>query len=97
MSRILLLLVLIMLVPGCYHTRVLVNNPDPATEYQSEVTTSYFWGLVQNNPVAKDCLSNRIDEVRVSTNFGYLLVSVATLGIVVPMQVEWRCAKDCPR
>ena len=96
--RVLLLAIMLGLsLPGCYHSRILVKQPDPATEYESRVVTSYFWGLVQENSVAEDCPDNRLDEVRVSTNFGYLLLSVVSLGIVVPMKVEWKCAKDCPR
>ena len=37
--------------------------------------------------------SNGLDEVRISTNLGYPFVSVATLGIWVPLDVEWRCAR----
>jgi hypothetical protein len=31
-------------------------------------------------------------EVRVSTNFGFALITVATLGIWAPATVEWSCA-----
>ena len=37
--------------------------------------------------------SNGLDEARISTNLGYLILSVATLGIWVPLDVEWRCAR----
>ena len=81
--------------PGCYHYRVTVPETDPVTEYESKTMHTFFWGLV-NDPekqAAYDCVSNSIDEVRVSTNYGYALITVVTLGIWVPMDVEWRCGK----
>jgi hypothetical protein len=33
--------------------------------------------------------------VRVKTNLGFALVTVATLGIWCPVQVEWKCGKPC--
>ena len=81
---------------GCYHYRVTVPDTDPATEYESKTMHTFFWGLI-NDPekqVADDCVSNSIDEVRVSTNYGYALITVITLGIWTPMDVEWRCGKE---
>lgn len=79
---------------GCYHYRVVVPGPDPATDYERRTVHALFWGLLQEDTPATDCLSNALDEVRVTTNLGYLAVSVASLGIWVPMQVSWRCAKE---
>ena len=79
---------------GCYHYRVVVPEPDPATDYEQATVHALFWGLLQRDVAADDCISNAMDEVRVTTNLGYLAVSVATLGIWVPMQVQWRCAKE---
>jgi hypothetical protein len=79
---------------GCYHFRVTAPNPTPATDYEKRTLYSFAWGLVQQNVPAQDCASNALDEVRVTTNFGYVLISVVTLGIVVPVDVEWRCAKE---
>lgn len=83
---------------GCYHFRVMAPNPDPVTEYKSETMHSLFWGLIQSKPLRPaNCeSSNGIDELHVSTNFGYALITVATLGIWCPMKVEWRCSKPCP-
>lgn len=84
------------LVSGCYHYRITVPDSDPATDYESRTMHTFFWGLL-NDPekqVAEDCRSNSIDEVRVSTNFGYALVTVVTLGIWAPIDVEWRCGKE---
>ncbi len=80
---------------GCYHYHVTAPKPDPATDYEHRTVHSYFWGLIQSDNVrAEDCLSNALDEVHITTNFGYSVLSVATLGIWVPLDVEWRCAKE---
>lgn len=91
-------LVILLILPflsGCYHYRVTAPDPDPATEYESRVAHSLFWGLVQSRDIsADDCLSNALDEVHMTTNLGYSVISVATLGIWMPMNVQWRCAKE---
>ncbi len=78
---------------GCYHYRVVVPQPNPATEYEHRTMHAFLWGLVQQDMPADDCLANTLDEVRVTTNLGYALISVVTLGIWVPLDVEWRCAR----
>lgn len=98
MIKVRLLIPVVLLViatHGCYHYRVIATE-SAATEYEKRTVYSLFWGLAQENIPASDCLSGGINEVRVSTNFGYALVSVATLGIVVPLDMEWRCAKEAP-
>jgi hypothetical protein len=85
---------------SCYQYRVLNTTNDPATEYQKKVLWSSFWGLV-NKPrdfVVPNCTnSNALDEVQFQTNFGYALITVATLGILSPVQVRWKCHKPCQR
>jgi len=80
---------------GCYHTRLAVKG-EPATDVQKVTTHALFWGLVQENVTAANCRDGGIQQVRISTNFGYLVLSVATLGIWVPLDVEWQCAKASP-
>jgi hypothetical protein len=82
---------------GCSTTTVSVPHPDPVTEYRERNTTAhtFFWGLVQDpqTVVATNCESNSLDNVRVSTNYGYALVTVLSLGIWSPLEVNWRCAE----
>lgn len=91
-----LLVIVFFSTESCYHFRVLTTESDPATEYQSKVIYSYFWGLV-NNPkdfVVPNCNNkNALDEVRVTTNLGYSILNVVSLGIFCPMEVKWRCHK----
>ena len=85
---------------GCYHTRVLTSHNDPSTQYQKVTVNTFFWGLVQRNIIATDCDAlqlKSLDEVRVTTNYGYALITVLTLGIWCPVQLEWKCPKPCPR
>ena len=85
---------------GCYHSRILTSHNDPSTNYTKKTVNSFFWGLVQHDVIATDCDAMKlksIDEVRVSTNLGYALITVFTLGIWCPMQIEWKCPKPCPR
>jgi hypothetical protein len=91
----LLFLIILPLAAGCYHYRVIAPDPEPATEYEKRTVHSLFWGLMQARDIsADDCLSNTLDEVRVTTNLGYSIVSVTTLGIWMPMDMRWRCAKE---
>jgi hypothetical protein len=90
-----LIFLMLFFLNGCYHYRVVAPDPEPATEYENRVVNSLFWGLMQAKDIsADDCLSNALDEVRVTTNLVYSVVSVATLGIWMPMNVQWRCAKE---
>ncbi len=82
---------------ACYHFAVAVENPSPATEYEGRTVHALLWGAFQTRTSATNCESNALDEVRVNSNFGYLAVSVLSLGIYVPLEVEWRCAKEPPR
>ena len=91
-------LLLVAFTQGCYHYRVTTPTPDPATEYEKRTSHGLLWGLVKDDQPARDCeKSKALDEVRVSTNFGYALATVLSLGIWSPLDVEWRCAKPKPR
>ncbi len=92
----LFLLVALLGAPACYHYRVQAPQPNPATEAQKETRWAFFWGLVQDKEWRADLCqpSNALDEVKVSTNLGYAMLTVVTLGIVSPMNLEYRCAKQ---
>jgi hypothetical protein len=85
---------------SCYQYRVLNTQRDPGTEYQKKVLWSYAWGLVNKpqNFIVPNCDSaSALDEVVFRTNIGYSLIQVVSLGIVAPVQVQWKCHKPCPR
>ena len=81
---------------GCYHVRVIVPQPDPGTEYKKKTVQNLAWGMLpkKKDIPATNCLgSTRLDEVRASSNLGYNLLTVGTLGFWSPAQIEWRCTK----
>ena len=91
---------------GCYSYHVYQvgglggreGGNQPSTEWKHKTLHAFAWGQVrQDLPVDNCALGNGqrigIEEVTVRTNFGYLLASVATVGLWVPLKVSWRCAK----
>ncbi len=92
-----LLLVLLGHLGGCATHRLVVDEPNPATGYEDATLTAYFWGTIEREEVAENCLDHALDEVRVRTNPAYALVTVITLGIVVPVEVQWKCRKLPPQ
>ncbi|MDJ1500754.1 hypothetical protein [Xanthocytophaga agilis] len=103
--RIALCVLLCYSLQSCYHYRIASAHYDPATTYHHKTVHSFFWGAVQKRTngidvVATNCDSlniHSLDEVRVTTSFGYSLITVASLGIWSPVKIEWKCAKPCPR
>jgi hypothetical protein len=89
-------LALSVLLTGCYHYRVTAPEVADLSDHPvSETKWAIAWGLVQED--ASDtscvCMNNGIKEITASTNLGYTLLSVVTLGVVVPMDVEYVCGK----
>ncbi|RKH65687.1 hypothetical protein [Corallococcus llansteffanensis] len=86
------------LTSACAHYRVQApgHAGAPATEPEGEVLWSLAWGLVQEQPRVDNCQDQALAEVTQSTNLGFALISVVTLGIAMPQRVEWRCAKAQP-
>lgn len=89
---------------SCYHCRVSSTKSDPATNYSKKRADSFFWGLYQKRNTGVDVVTANCDtidtkmaEVRVSTNYAYALITVVSLGIWCPVQVQWKCAKPCAR
>lgn len=91
---------------GCYHFHVYQiggaegreQGNQPATEWQDSTLHGFFWGLLRQDLPIDNChLANGqrigIEEMRVDTNLLYVFASALTLGIWVPVDVGWRCAK----
>lgn len=81
---------------ACYHYRLSPPDPSPETEWRGRTVHSLFWGLVQQNVEADNCLDDVIDQVRVTTNVGFALLTIGTLGFWAPVRMEWRCASIEP-
>ena len=81
-----------LLLSACAYHRVVVANPDPGSEMKQADSTAFGWGAAQRRTVA-DCPTNLIDEVRFRQSFFESLVTVVTLGLVAPAQVQYACRK----
>jgi hypothetical protein len=94
-KRILPALALAWSLTGCYHYRLTPQNVTPATRMPKQTVHALAWGLVQTNLDDKGvCMGNGVTDVVVTTNLGFMLIGVVTLGIWVPSQVEYACAAD---
>ncbi|HEX6765910.1 MAG TPA: hypothetical protein VF103_10545 [Polyangiaceae bacterium] len=89
-----LLLMTALAASGCYHYRVTPANSVPADDGHSTTQHAIAWGLVQPRAEAPNCQGNGAAEFTAHTNFGFVLLSVVTLGFWVPVTVEWKCSKD---
>lgn len=96
-------LLLLVYSGGCYHYRIATPEENPATEWKPpkrKVVHALAWGLL-NKPqsaVASGCeTTNSLDQVRITTNLGYTIITVLTLGFWSPLEVEWRCSKEQQR
>ena len=82
---------------GCYHYRVSGEEVPVGSEAKQSTLWSSLWGTRQQNiDTGQTCLNNPTAEVTMSSNFGYALLTVLSLGFVAPIDVEWKCAKDRP-
>lgn len=81
------------LVSGCVTHQLIVANPNPTDDQPAAVDSNGFgFGIVQRRNVA-DCDTNLLDEVRVRQTLAQALATVLTLGLWMPTQIEYRCAK----
>lgn len=91
---------------GCYYYHAYqVGGPEgreqgnqPATEWQSRTLHALLWGAIRQDLAIDNCqladgTRQGIEEVRVGTNLAYVFAAALTLGIWVPIEVSWRCAK----
>jgi hypothetical protein len=67
----------------------------PGTEWSHKTLHAFLWGAVRQDLPINNCqLANGqrvgMEEIKVETNLGYLLVSSFSLGIWVPLDVSWR-------
>ncbi|MES2444673.1 MAG: hypothetical protein V4574_17750 [Pseudomonadota bacterium] len=92
MRRILSAVFAVSLLTGCATHRLVAAHPNPYGEPHRVSSVAFGWGALQKRTVT-ECDNSLLDEVRVKQNFGQSLVTVVTLGIVMPTTVEYICAK----
>jgi hypothetical protein len=90
-----------MMLSSCYTYR-LATHAQPATDtYEKPIrANSYLWGLlnkpqVLQTPNCDKLGANGVAEVTVKTNFGFALITIATLGIYCPLHIYYKCGKPC--
>lgn len=92
----LILIILLLILTGCANIRVVAQYdsdlPSPIVVQQ----TSYLWGLVQPKDLLTGEACPSICIVNVKSNFGTVFISAITLGIVVPIRMEYFCCPDEP-
>lgn len=96
-----LLITALFYLSSCYTYRI-STQAQPGTEISKTTTAhAFFWGLLQSpkdgikTPNCDSLNINGMSLVKVKTNLGFALITVATLGIWCPVQVEWKCGKPC--
>lgn len=83
---------------GCYEYRANAPGVTPVTDHVKqggEVILSVAWGLAKQVPKI-DCNGQPLAEVTVRNNLGFTLITIATLGLVSPKKIEWKCAPPRP-
>ncbi len=65
-------------------------------EYE-KTTCSYIWGLLQPKDIDANCCDTcAINQVEVVNQFDHTLVTIVTLGIVIPQKIKWCCQPENP-
>jgi hypothetical protein len=82
---------------SCVHYTITTTENNPADiAFKKKVVKALWWGKI-NVPqrLVDSCGDAGLDEVKISSNFGYTLLHLVTLGIVHKVKVEWKCHKAC--
>lgn len=100
--RPLLFVLTLTTLAGCYSHRVSVigtdpgGTPPPATDYEGTIAWSFLWGVAEKVPIPSNCQGQPLTEVKASSNLAFDLLTVVTLGAVVPVRLDWLCARPTP-
>jgi Bor protein len=90
----------VLLAAGCYRYRVVASGEagaNPSTFPKTETLHSFLWGLIQDQSLTSVCEPDEaLSSVRATTNLGFALITVVTLGIYAPARVEYQCANQAP-
>ena len=57
-----------------------------------KVVWAFAWGLVVEHPQLGRCSDRPLTYVTARSNVGFTLLTVATLGLVAPIKLEWGCS-----
>ncbi len=78
---------------GCANYQVRIPDSHPADiNYQGRTMHAFFWGTLYDPQVlAAECQGEGINDVVIKRNYLQDLASVLTLGIWMPIEVNFRC------
>jgi hypothetical protein len=81
---------------SCSSTKIIseYDCADAANVNKDTTVWHYFWGLKQSKDIRPQCDKryNHLNKVVVKTTAGNVLLTVITLGIVIPQKISWCCA-----
>jgi hypothetical protein len=81
---------------SCSSTKVITEYDcaDATNINKDTIVWHYFWGLKQSKDIRPQCdkRNNHLNKVVVKTTPGNVLLTVFSLGIVIPQKISWCCA-----
>jgi hypothetical protein len=81
---------------GCSSTKIITEYDcaDAAGINKDTTVWHYFWGLKQSKDIRPQCdkRTNHLNKVVVKSTPAHVLLTVITLGIVIPQKISWCCA-----
>jgi hypothetical protein len=81
---------------SCSSTKIITEYDcaDAANINKDTTVWHYFWGLKQSKDIRPQCdkRNNHLNKVEVKTTPGNVLLTVITLGIVIPQKISWCCS-----
>ncbi|OQP38835.1 hypothetical protein A4H97_19165 [Niastella yeongjuensis] len=88
-------------LPGCSSTKIITEYDcaDAANINKDTTVWHYCWGLIQSKDIRPQCDKryNHLNKVVVKSTPAHVLLTVITLGIVIPQKVSWCCAPPNPQ
>lgn len=79
---------------GCHAYHLTPRNTSPVTPTERVTLHSFAWGLVQTEHLTDECKGRGVTNVAARTNYAYALAGVVSLGLWMPLELEWQCAGD---
>lgn len=92
----LIAVLLIAVLSGCMTSRLMQKPDSDGNGPRVDTHWNFLWGQLTENDLKASCGSQNICQVEVRTNFGFQILAVITLGIVVPQKIVWECCPEDP-
>ncbi|OQP66291.1 hypothetical protein A3860_12365 [Niastella vici] len=84
------------IITSCSSTKIITEYDcaDAANINRDTTVWHYFWGLKQAKDIRPQCDKryNHLNKVVVKSTPAHVLLTVITLGIVIPQKISWCCA-----